>query len=369
MDASDLAVIELLYQSVGDPLAWEEALASLAKTFCANHVHLVAIQQRSLLQPIIETSGIDPSDAAIFQSQRAWELWQPLEKLLTRGRAFAQNEHILDQDFERSDFYNEIVRKVGTFYGLAYHSANPNAQAYLTICRARGGGGFTRDEADRLNRIAGHLDKAVSLHSRLRLDEHRTLRYEATLDEMADGVILINRTGQVVFVNRRAHQLTYPAEAFIENARCLKPGTRPQMVRLADVIVDVLSQKTDGAVRLYRPLSEDIKTPMILDIQRMSRVSLTICGDVAHIAIFIRGVERALYIDREAVEHIYGLTRRESEIATALALGLNVEKIAKQTTLTVNTVRFYLKKIFEKTGTPNQAGLVTVLGAFARNGR
>ena len=367
MDPSDLAVIELLYQSVGDPLAWEWALASLAKIFCANHVHLVAVRPRSSLQPIIETSGIDPGDAAIFQSQRAWELWQPLEKLLPRGRAFAQNEHILDQDFERSDFYNEIVRKVGTFYGLAYQSANPDAQAYLTICRARGEGGFVRDEADRLNRIAGHLDNAVALHSRLRLDEHRTLRYEATLDEFADGVVLINRTGQVVFVNRRAHELTHPADIFIETVRCVKPGLQPQTVRLANVINDLLAQDVDGEIRLYRPSSKALPTPMIIDVRRVSRLSLSICGEVAHVAIFIRGIDTALRIDREAVEHIYGMTRRESEIAAALALGLNVEEIAEQTTLTVNTVRFYLKKMFEKTGAANQAGLVAVLGAFARN--
>jgi DNA-binding CsgD family transcriptional regulator len=67
------------------------------------------------------------------------------------------------------------------------------------------------------------------------------------------------------------------------------------------------------------------------------------------------------------VEHLaawYGLTPTKARLAAALADGATVASIAQQRGVTENAVRFILKNILKKTGTPDQARLVAALRAL-----
>ena len=71
----------------------------------------------------------------------------------------------------------------------------------------------------------------------------------------------------------------------------------------------------------------------------------------------------------EALADSYRLTPREAEIATLLAGGANIETIAVRLSLAVGTVRFNLKRVFEKTGARSQAAVVALARGFTRRGQ
>lgn len=51
-------------------------------------------------------------------------------------------------------------------------------------------------------------------------------------------------------------------------------------------------------------------------------------------------------------------TRRELEILDLVAKGLSGPEITKKLWISENTLKSHLKKLFKKTGTHNQAGLI-----------
>ncbi|MEM8853062.1 MAG: hypothetical protein AAGD34_05125 [Pseudomonadota bacterium] len=58
---------------------------------------------------------------------------------------------------------------------------------------------------------------------------------------------------------------------------------------------------------------------------------------------------------------LYGFTLREAQIALGMLYGLDVKTVASRLKLRVGTIRQYLKSAYCKTGTRNQAQLLTLL--------
>lgn len=52
-------------------------------------------------------------------------------------------------------------------------------------------------------------------------------------------------------------------------------------------------------------------------------------------------------------------------LAVLLARGLGTEKIAEETGIAIGTVRFHIKRMFQKTGVRSQAALVSLPHGFA----
>jgi len=63
----------------------------------------------------------------------------------------------------------------------------------------------------------------------------------------------------------------------------------------------------------------------------------------------------------EALRNSFGLTEREATIAKLICLGYAPAKLAGRLSLSTNTVRSHLKRIFSKTRTHRQADLVRLL--------
>jgi DNA-binding CsgD family transcriptional regulator len=65
--------------------------------------------------------------------------------------------------------------------------------------------------------------------------------------------------------------------------------------------------------------------------------------------------------DAESLGDAHGLTRREAEVAMALAAGLRADEAAAALGLAPSSVRLYLKRVYGKTGAHGQAPLAALL--------
>jgi DNA-binding CsgD family transcriptional regulator len=66
-------------------------------------------------------------------------------------------------------------------------------------------------------------------------------------------------------------------------------------------------------------------------------------------------------LDTEAVAQAFGLTPRQAMLAVLLARGASLAQAAAALKVTVETARWHLKEIFERTNTHRQADLVRLL--------
>ena len=84
------------------------------------------------------------------------------------------------------------------------------------------------------------------------------------------------------------------------------------------------------------------------------------CGP-ARAAIFVSAPDAARSVDERALVAAFGLTAREAEVAAQLASGATIGSLAAAWGISANTVRGYLKAVFDKTGTHRQADLVRLV--------
>ena len=79
----------------------------------------------------------------------------------------------------------------------------------------------------------------------------------------------------------------------------------------------------------------------------------------------IRELRRDLPVPRAALAALYGLTRRETAIAAAIAEGGGVPAASAVLGIGVETVRTHLASVYRKTGAGGQTELVRLLASIA----
>ncbi|RZI95373.1 MAG: helix-turn-helix transcriptional regulator [Rubrivivax sp.] len=77
--------------------------------------------------------------------------------------------------------------------------------------------------------------------------------------------------------------------------------------------------------------------------------------------LFVFDPEATPSITADTVRQLFGLSKREAEVAAALCSGRTLDELAAERGTSINTVRTQLKSVFNKTGTSRQADLVSLL--------
>ena len=136
--------------------------------------------------------------------------------------------------------------------------------------------------------------------------------------------------------------------------------------QLRDAIGAVAADGASGGrrLRLERPSQ---RPPLVLTLLPIWRLGAIVPGGgpAARVAIFIKDLGAPLAVDRLAVAEAFRLTPRECEVAVLLADGHDLPRIAAMLGVGLSTVRYHLKRAFEKTGMRSQAALAALIRGFA----
>ena len=364
MDLQSRELVGAFYEAVGDPSAWTLAVESLASAFAADHGFLATERIQPGRKPFHQAAGLSDSDLARFSSERAADLWSIHIPFMPVDRPFLQSEVVSQRDFERSDFYNEIVRPTGGLHSLSFRSGRGEHWA-VTLCRSPRQGDFDGSAIDHLSRLTPSLNAAFVLHRRLAAVEGRAAGLASMLNRIDDGALLIQPQGRIAFVNTQAERLLRDPDLWAETARLLAQPDSTEGLRLIDVVNAITQGPPNAARRFYCRLTNG--ELRIVDARQAADLAhSTPLAPAPSIFMFLSTATAYRSIDPAVLEHVLGLSRRESEIAARLGDGSDTAAIARETGLTVNTVRYYLKAISAKVGVRSHAALVAALQTYAR---
>jgi DNA-binding CsgD family transcriptional regulator/PAS domain-containing protein len=350
-DRFDPQLIELLYQSVTDPGLWQVALEKIVVAFESDHATLFTNKQSGLAMPFYAAAGLREDDQVRYATPEANRIWTPLQMALPSGTAISQQTIIGDDDFERTEGYQELVKPTRCYYGGFIQQDVPDLSFHLAICRPRHRGPFGNDEIAGLQRLLPHLTTTMLLQQRLRSLEQRADALSGAIERLEYGAILCDANGRPTLGNQ---------------------GLRAGNASATDDMLAAIREaahSASGRVRKIRIPRTAPRLPLLLDIMPVARISPADGGRAPCVVIFITEPDALPVIDTEALAESYSLTPREAEIATLLAAGANIETIAARLSLAVGTVRFNLKRVVEKTGARSQAAVVALARGFTRRGQ
>ena len=127
---------------------------------------------------------------------------------------------------------------------------------------------------------------------------------------------------------------------------------------IANAVADDLHMAS-GFTIVHRP---SLRQPFVLFVSRLTTTTAE-RDDLSrpHAVVLIKDPSGADSANAELLVDLFGLTRRESEVALAVVAGHGLRAAAQQLGIAVTTARTHLQHVFEKTHTQRQSELTSLL--------
>ncbi|KVS42490.1 helix-turn-helix transcriptional regulator [Burkholderia ubonensis] len=365
------AAICRVYDAALTPDGWLDALASIAKAVDA-HKSMLNEKMGSAAGRTVST-GFDFDSAS--RLRREFETRPPgWIKAIPVGTPLRQTSAISDADFMRSEIYNEAVRPAGGFYGIVAPLERAQGRdVYFCVCRDLGAADFSSNELDAMALIVPHLTTALKVQDRLAAAD---LRAQGALDVIAQlnvGVILLDATLRPVFVNRCAEVLAARRDGLLLTGQAVAASRHQDTQDLRRAMSAALAWHDDSrdgrelAIRHRVPtrcyLSRRApRPPLVASVTPICSTGMLSDRNLAERAVlFVTEPDRPCRFDPIVLVRTFQLTRREAELATLLARGIDLADAASRLGIGTETARGYLKQVLAKTDTHRQAELVALL--------
>ena len=185
------------------------------------------------------------------------------------------------------------------------------------------------------------------------------------------GVILINAVGEVIVCNQHAAEIVRQADGLclIKSRLCAAASGEAEVLDrlIANAVADD-HNVASGVAIVHRP---SLLQPFVLIVSRLTATTAeTDDPSRPRVVVLVKDPSEAGSANAELLIDLFGLTRRESEVALAIVAGHGLRAAAQQLGIAVTTARTHLQHVFEKTHTQRQSELTSlVLQIMASRGR
>jgi DNA-binding CsgD family transcriptional regulator/PAS domain-containing protein len=357
---------EALYDAVLDPAAWDEVMRSLRALFHSRVEALYCLDLHAHSIRPVRVEGVGRAQLQRFSASfylpdnpclQTPELHRP-GVVRTDERMLA---HLRDPGaLRRSTYFNEWLRPQDLAHTMGITPwVHEGMVLNFSLLREPGRGAFGVAEQRRLGQLARHMERAMQMVVRLDTLTQRYSNSTQAFDQLAQGMLVLDAQGALVQANRMALQLLAQGRGLRLRGGRLAAREPSDQARLEVM----LSACTAGSA------SAGVVAPGALVVQGLVLQMTPLCS-VRSAFVSPRAAVLATLSDalsppdtptRETLTALFGFTGAEARLAQAMMAGGGVREAAARARMSVATARWYLKILFQKTGTSRQSDLVARL--------
>lgn len=202
--------------------------------------------------------------------------------------------------------------------------------------------------------LSPHLRAAMRVLAGLERERARASLGADMASRMNFGWIAIDARCRIVDCDPQA-------ERFLQQAGALRRGPYDRLTPSAPAVDRQLTElaRTFAADRKGRPRAINLSQDPWIDIL-VAPVALESAAldSKAVAAVYFRGDRSSVADRREQLAELFDLTPAEARLAWSMAQGMAISDAAELHGLTVETARYYSKRIYAKTGARGQVDLV-----------
>lgn len=364
-------IIDQIYAAALDVNAWPAVLRALQKLFDCNAAGLYAADMMNGRVSLIELRGIDPDYLERYIADHLLDNpWAKVPELQRQGHIrtdLSLDEYHRSPGFyHRTALYNEWMKPQEFIHTLGTNLLVEDRNlTKLFLYRPRQAGAFDAREIARFEWLRGHLTQAVRVARRLAQQQAQVDTSLGALDRMDFGIAFLDAAGRVTHANRFAAALFRLRDGLFVSGGRLRAAHREDGKRLTAALRAALNLRQGQAVApprhvsLRRPGGEQPLCVAVVPLPR--RDSNPFLMEQPGAALIVTDPGHAPAVPREWLQQQYGLTPVEASLAQCLTQGLPLRQTAQRLGITYETARWYLKIIFQKTGTARQSDLVRLL--------
>ncbi|PKO67694.1 MAG: hypothetical protein CVU20_13995 [Betaproteobacteria bacterium HGW-Betaproteobacteria-14] len=364
-------LVLMIEEAAVDPGRWDSAVSAIVEEVGATEGILFSPFLPPSLGGFWASRSILPVHmedyAAYYSDKDIWILAMQPEQLSTSGFVFRDDAVISHKTVQRSEFYNDFLRKldIGRLLGgvvLSKGSVGPG-NIHFSVFKPMAKGGFSAHQQKLYQRLMPHLQAALKTHYMLSACESRSTLADVSLNALTIPILLVNREAKVLFANEQARQVFLAADGLTTQSGTLAGSMAQETSVIRMFIANLFNSSKRDSHRWVFPIRRlSGERPYVCFGQRLP-ISISVDGVKSEqIAIlFIHNTKSQAILEPDWLKHLYGLTHAEAYLAMDLARGLTLKQIAKARGISYETVRTQVKSLFSKTNCVRQSELVKLI--------
>ncbi len=361
-----LRAVERIHEASLGGEGWMPALAAVAGVAGGDRAFLITQDPGAGRVEWVAGFDMSPQHLARLGSAvdaGALPVWAPA---LAPGKATPSSAMASDRDFARSAFYNEVIRPVGDFYGLAAAPVRDRGRnVYLAIGRRLGREDYDADDRAALDALLPHIATAMRVGWRIASGEQRAEALDTALEELETGMMLVDATAAVLFANVTAERLLAENRGLCTDSDGLcasdAAATRELRRRVRECAgVSIGAGAPSGGITLAgRPGAASLR--VLVAPYRPGACATGAPFDRPAALVLVSDPERSLEDRKERLRCRFGLTPVEALVALEVTKARGRAATAERLGIREATLKTHLIHIFEKTGASRQAELVRLI--------
>ncbi|MHA1549111.1 MAG: helix-turn-helix transcriptional regulator, partial [Alphaproteobacteria bacterium] len=232
----------------------------------------------------------------------------------------------------------------------------------LTLQHLERHGPMTDAEATVAGLFLPHIAKTVELTRPFMVLKSRFQAVMAVLDRFHVGVFILSTTGHTILHNREADRILDLKDGLsLDRSRQPRPARETERRALRDAILKAAAtagaegDRAETLLALPRLSGHD---PFLAEVVPIRGRGIELDSGFTGAMMLVIDPMHTDVVSTEGMRALYNLTGAESDTCRLIAEGLGTGDIADTQNLTRETVRTYVKRILEKTGTRNRVQLV-----------
>jgi DNA-binding CsgD family transcriptional regulator/PAS domain-containing protein len=351
-------LIDRIYAAVTEPQGFAATLDLLAKHFQAQSGVLL-LSDLSKPGASLQVATGHMADTGLAESYAGVAALDPSLPLFARFEVgtILSTSAVFSPDIRARDaFYQDwYLAEAGLAENLGTTLLRDDSRVSLFgLQRAIGATPFSAEETAAVARLVPHLQRALRLHRHFDALQGERASLAALLDQVGPAAFLVDVALRVRAASPAAQRLAAVADGIRLDRTGRLTLADPEAER--HLARSVASTVTDAAaltklIRAGRPGEGGAYTVMVSrfvpPLQSGPALALVVVHDPA-----------SRRPPPDALNALFGLTPRESELVHALLQGLSLEEHCAQSKTSRNTAKTHLRAVFHKTGARSQADLV-----------
>lgn len=251
---SDLLRLALMaYEAAVAPALWANFLTAYAETISADSAFLQVHDLSGHTSVILGSFGVaSPLKQSYNEYYSKLNLWRERgSSLYVTGKVNLDQEQCPRAELERSEFYNDCLKRFGLIYSMGAVIARDGWLA-PTLSGLRGPSKRAFDETERqvAQFLLPHLSRAWTIAKHLDM----LAAGESAMDALPLGAVLVEPGGTAIYCNRAAEEMLRSNDGLSMRGGMLSAADRQTEERLAKLIRGALSpREANGAVAIAVP--------------------------------------------------------------------------------------------------------------------
>lgn len=360
-DSDHDTVVAKLYATIGDTGAWADALLALR-----SHFDCAVVDLNMLHRTTYRSLSTAPALSAAWAQRWASTSQNPINaKALPVGGVALGRDLVDPTVLANTPYYNDFLLPADIPQIMIVKASDgANGSSVINILRGLHQPEFSASQIAVAERLSRHIVNTLRTAEMLGWKSWVELTRSIETERVA--MIFVDAAGAVLYMNWAAKALADARDGIVVSRGDLGAVSGIDATRLRKAIWHAATAPTSRTSAVLSITRASGSRPLLASITPLADETISVGGPQPRALVAILDPMQSAVNRNDTLQQLFGVTRREADIAHALAEGLTIAEAADRCGVTLTTARNYLARVLRKTHSSRQGELVLLLNGLTR---